>query len=201
MSAKISAAEVRELRAKTGCGMMDCKEALMETSGDLVRAIDILRKKGLANLAKRSEKQANEGLVQSYIHANGKIGVLLEVNCETDFVARNDEFKKFVHDMAMQIAAAAPVYVSRDEIGEDLVQAEMDIYREQAKAEGKPDKIADKIVEGRMEKFYASVCLIDQAFIKDPDIIISDYLGELGAKLGENISIRRFSRYQLGEEL
>lgn len=197
----VSPAQVKELRDKTGCGMMDCKKALEESDGDLNKAVDHLRKKGLADLAKRSERVAKEGLVDAYIHANGRIGVLVEVNCETDFVSRNTDFQNFVHDMAMQIAASAPVYVSRDEVPEELIAAEKEIYRGQALTEGKPEKFADKIIEGRLEKFYVAVCLLDQPFIKEQNISVKDYLGELAGKLGENISIRRFARYQLGEEL
>lgn len=197
----ISPAQIKALRDKTGCGMMDCKRALEESGGDLEKALASLRKKGLADLAKRSGRVAKEGLIDAYIHAHGRIGVLVEVNCETDFVARNADFKIFAHDIAMQIAAATPVYVSRDDVPEDLVAAEREIYLEQALAEGKPEKVMDKIVDGRLEKFYEVVCLLDQPFIKDQNIAVKDYLGEIAAKLGENITIRRFARYQLGEEL
>lgn len=197
----VSPAQVKELRDKTGCGMMDCKKALEESAGNLEKAIESLRKKGLADLAKRTGRAAKEGLVDAYIHANGRIGVLVEVNCETDFVARNTDFQNFTHDIAMQVAASMPVYVSRDDVPEDLVAAERNIYREQALAEGKPEKVADKIIEGRLEKFYETVCLLDQPFIKEQSVSVQDYLGEIVGKLGENISIRRFARYQLGEEL
>ena len=197
----VSPTQVKELREKTGCGMMDCKNALEESGGDIDNAVKSLRKKGLADLAKRSGKAANEGLVESYIHALGRIGVLVEVNCETDFVSRNTDFQEFAHDIAMQIAASMPVYVSREDLPDDLIKAEQEIYRDQALAEGKPEKIIDKIIEGKMEKYYGTVCLMDQPFVKDQDIMVKDYLGELVGKLGENIGIRRFARYQLGEEL
>ncbi len=197
----VSPAQVKELREKTGCGMMDCKNALEESSGNLDKAIESLRKKGLADLAKRSGRAANEGLIESYIHSQGRIGVLVEINCETDFVSRNTDFQGFAHDMAMQIAASMPVYVDREDIPEDLIKAEQEIYREQALGESKPEKVVDKIIEGKMEKYYGMVCLLDQPFIKDQDKKVKDYLGELVGKLGENIGIRRFARYQLGEEL
>ena len=197
----VSPTQVKELREKTGCGMMDCKKALEESGGDIDNAVKSLRKKGLADLAKRSGRAANEGLVESYIHSQGRIGVLLEVNCETDFVSRNTDFQEFAHDIAMQIAASVPVYVSREDLPDDLIKGEQEIYRDQALAEGKPEKIIDKIIEGKMEKFFGTVCLMDQPFIKDQDIKVKDCLGELVGKLGENIGIRRFARYQLGEEL
>ena len=197
----VSPKQVKELRDKTGCGMMDCKNALEETGGDIEKSVAALRKKGLADLAKRAGRAANEGLVESYIHAQGRIGVLLEINCETDFVSRNSDYQGFAHDMAMQVAASIPVYVSREEIPEDLLKAEREIYRDQALGDGKPEKIIDKIVEGRMEKYFSTVCLLDQPFVKDQELKVKDYLGELVGKLGEKISIRRFTRYQLGEEV
>lgn len=197
----VSPAQVKELREKTGCGMMDCKKALEETGGDLEKAVDTLRRKGLADLAKRTGRVANEGVIESYIHSLGRIGVLVEVNCETDFVSRNTDFQNFAHDVAMQIAAAMPIYVSRADVPDEQIKAEMDIYRDQAMAEGKPEKVVEKIIEGRMEKYFETVCLMDQGFIKDQDIKISDYLGEIVGKLGENISVRRFARFQLGEEI
>lgn len=197
----IAPALVKELREKTGCGMMDCKKALEEANGSIEQAIEILRKKGLAELAKKAGRAAKEGLVDAYIHPGGRIGVLLEVNCETDFVARNEDFKNFVHDVAMQIAAASPLYVSREQVPDDVVKNEKEIYRAQAIQEGKPEKFVDKIVSGRLEKFYQTVCLLEQPFIKNQEITVQDYLGSVVAKIGENVSIRRFIRYQLGEEL
>lgn len=197
----ISPALVKELREKTGCGMMDCKKALEEANGNLERAIEVLRKKGLADLAKKAGRAVKEGLIDAYIHSGGRIGVLIEVNCETDFVARNEDFKNFVHDVAMQVAAASPLYVSREEVPEEVVKSEKEIYRAQAIQEGKPEKFVDKIVTGRLEKFYQAVCLLEQPFIKNQDITVQDYLGSIVAKIGENVSIRRFTRYQLGEEV
>ena len=195
----ISVELIKELRALTGAGMMDCKQALAEANCDVAEATKILRKKGLANLKKRSARVAKEGLVDSYIHGEGKIGVLVEVNCETDFVARNGEFKQFAHDVAMQIAAANPSYVRREDVPEDKIESEKEIYKTQAMAEGKPEKIAERIVEGKLVKFYQAVCLIEQSFVKNPEITIEDYLGDLASKLGENIIISRFVRFQLGE--
>lgn len=191
---------VKALREKTGCGVMDCKAALKDANGDMEAAIDILRKKGLAAVARRAGRVATEGIIGSYIHIGAKIGVLLEVNCETDFVARNIEFQAFAKDITMQIAAQNPQYISRDEVPSSIIEHETDILRTQVLAEGKPEKVADKIVEGKLEKFYSEVCLLDQPFIKDPKIMIKDLLGELAAKIGENIVIRRFTRYQLGEK-
>jgi elongation factor Ts len=198
---QITSELVKTLREKTGVGMMDCKKALAETNGDMEKAVDILRKKGLAAVAKRAGRTAAEGIVGSYVHVGGKIGVLVEVNCETDFVARNIEFQAFVKDIAMQIAAQNPQYISRDDVPDGIIEHESDIIRSQTETEGKkPEKVLDKIVEGRIEKFYSEVCLLDQPYIKDPKIIIKDLLGELAAKIGENILIRRFTRYQLGEK-
>jgi len=198
---EITAAMVSELRKLTGAGMMDSKKALQEANGDIVTATDILRKKGLASLEKRAGREAKEGVVDSYIHAGGKIGVLVEVNSETDFVARSDDFKQFAHDVALQIAAGSPQYVTRDEVPESVIEKEMDIYRSQAIEEGKPDNVLDKIAAGRLEKFYQQVVLMEQSFVKNPDITMNDYLGEVAAKLGENIGVRRFIRYELGETL
>ncbi len=197
----VAPALVKELRDKTGCGMMDCKRALEETGADVDAAVDLLRKKGLADLAKRSERSTNEGIVDAYIHGEGNLAVLVEINCETDFVARNDDFKQFAHDVAMQVAAASPQFVTRDEVPEELVKAEREIYRAQALQEGKPEKIVDKIIDGKVDKFFKTVCLMEQVFIKDQDKTIETHLGELVSKIGENISIRRFSRFRLGEEL
>lgn len=195
----ISVDQIKELRALTGAGMMDCKKALAEAKGDLTEATKILRKKGLAGLKEKSSRATKEGIIDSYIHGEGKIGVLVEVNCETDFVARNDDFRQFVHDIAMQIAAANPFYVSREEVPKERIDSEKEIYRTQAIAEGKSEKIAEKIVEGKLEKFYQAICLLEQAFIKNPDITIEGYLGDIACKLGENIVINRFIRFQLGE--
>jgi len=180
--------------------MMDCKSALLEAKGDFEQAVDILRKKGIAAVARRAGRIAAEGLIDAYIHTGGKIGVLVEVNCETDFVARNIEFQAFVKDICMQIAASNPQYISRDEVPDGIVQHEKEILETQARQEGKSEKAIEKIVEGRLEKFYAEVCLLDQPFIKDPKKTIKDLLGELAAKIGENIVIRRFVRFQLGEK-
>lgn len=191
---------VRALREKTGCGMMDCKAALTEAKGDAEKANDILRKKGLAAAARRAGRVAAQGLIDSYIHIGGKIGVLVEVNCESDFVARNIEFQAFVKDIAMQVTASNPQYVSRDDVPDGIIQHERDILETQAEQEGKPEKATEKIVEGRLEKFYSEICLLDQPYIKDPKITIKDLLAGLVAKIGENIIIRRFVRYQLGEK-
>ena len=199
--AEITAALVKELRERTGAGMMDCKKALTETSGDIDKAIDFLREKGLAAAAKKSGRIATEGLVESYIHAGGRIGVLVEVNCETDFVAKNADFQALVKDIAMQIAAANPLYVRREEVPAEIIEHEREILRAQAINEGKPANIAEKMVEGRVEKYYKEVCLLDQIYIKDGDLTISDIIKANIAKIGENISVRRFVRYQLGEGL
>jgi elongation factor Ts len=188
---------IKELRSKTGAGIMDCREALQECQGDLEKATEFLRKKGLEALKKKSFRAAKEGLIDSYIHGGGRIGVLIEVNCETDFVARNKDFKQFVHDLAMQVAAADPLYVSRDQVPSELIKKEKELYREQAS--DKPPQVIDRIVEGKLEKFFESSCLLEQPFIKNPEIKVQDYLGEVAAKLGENIVIRRFVRYVLGD--
>jgi elongation factor Ts len=180
---------------------MDCKKALAETGGDHEKAIDYLRKKGLAAASKKAGRVASEGVVGSYIHAGGKIGVLVEVNCETDFVAKNEAFQVFVKDVAMHIAAAAPQFVRREEVSTELLEREKDIYRAKAKETGKPDNIIEKIVEGQVNKFYGDICLMEQAFVKDPDKTIQTYLNETIASIGENMSIRRFARFVLGEGL
>ncbi len=197
----ITAAMVKELRERTGVGMMDCKNALVESEGDIEKAIEILRTKGLAQAAKKAGRVASEGLVTSYIHMGGKIGVLLEVNCETDFVAKTEDFKELCHDLTMQIAAAKPEFVSREQVSEELIESEKRILKQQALNEGKPEKIIDKMVEGRIEKFYKENCLLEQAFIKDTDMTIRDILNDKIMRLGENISIRRFVRYEVGEGL
>jgi elongation factor Ts len=195
----ITAAVVKELREKTGAGMMDCKKALGETAGDLDKAIDYLRQKGLAAAAKKADRVAADGAVGAYVHPGGKIGVLVEINCETDFVARTTEFQALLKDIAMQVAAANPRYVRREEVPAEEFQKERSIYRQQALETGKPEKVVDKIVEGKVERFYADVCLLEQSFIKDPDKKVTDIVNEAIARLGENIQVRRFARYHLGE--
>lgn len=197
--AEITAALVKELRERTGAGMMDCKKALTETAGDVDKAIDFLREKGLAAAAKKAGRVAAEGLVESYIHGGGRIGVLVEVNCETDFVAKTDAFKELVKDIAMHIAAANPAYLKKEEVPTAELEHEQAVLAEQARNEGKPEKIIEKMVSGRIEKYYKEVCLMEQTFVKDPDKTISDLITESIATIGENISIRRFARYQLGE--
>lgn len=195
----VSPTLVKQLREKTNAGMMDCKKALVEAGGDLEKAEDILRKRGIASASKKASRSVKEGVVASYIHLQGKVGVLVEVNCETDFVAKNDIFREFVKDLTLHIAAAHPVYVVRDEVPEAVIEREREIYREQVK--GKPANVVDKIVDGKLDKFYGSVCLLDQAFIKDPDKTIKDLVASKIAELGENIVIRRFARFAVGEEL
>lgn len=197
----ISAAQVKELREKTGAGMMDCKKVLTEANGDMEKAMELLREKGLAKAEKKAGRIAAEGIVESYIHAGGRIGVLVEVNCETDFVAKTDDFKDFVKDIAMQIAALNPKYVSREDVPEKEVEKEREILRTQALQEGKPEKIVDKMVEGRLGKFFEQICLLEQTYIKDGDKKIDEIVKEKIATIGENISIRRFVRYELGEGL
>lgn len=199
--AEISATMVKELRERTGAGMMDCKRALAETNGDLEKAVDFLREKGLAAAAKKAGRVAAEGLVESYIHGGGRIGVLVEINCETDFVAKTDEFKALARDIAMQIAASKPEFVRREEVSAEIITKEKEILAAQAANEGKPEKIIQKMVEGRIDKFFKEVCLLEQPYIKDPDITIQQLITEKIAKIGENISIRRFVRYELGEGL
>jgi len=190
---------VKELREKTGAGILDCQKALVENGNDIEKAVDYLRQKGLAAAAKKSGRETNQGLVHAYIHMGGKIGVLIEVNCETDFVARNEEFKAFVNDLALQVAAAKPLYVKRDDIPKDLLDKERVIYEGQAKEMGKPPAAWPKIVEGKLEKFCQESCLMEQSFIKDPTVTIKDLLAQKIAKIGENMNVRRFTRYQLGE--
>ena len=192
------AAEVKELREKTGAGMLDCRNALVETNGDIDAALDFLREKGLANAAKKSSRVAAEGLVESYIHG-GRIGVLVEVNSETDFVAKNEDFQQFVKDVAMQIAAVNPKYVSREDVPEEVIEREKEVLTQQAINEGKPEHIAEQIVKGRMNKFYEEICLLDQDFIKDSDVTIQDLLNDKISKIGENLVIRRFVRFEVGE--
>ncbi|MDD4691306.1 MAG: translation elongation factor Ts [Eubacterium aggregans] len=190
---------VKELREKTGAGMMDCKKALVATDGNIEKAIEHLREKGLAATAKKAGRIAAEGVVESYIHMGGKIGVLVEINCETDFVAKTDGFKAFARDVAMHIAAANPSYVSKDEVPQDEVEHEKEILRAQALNEGKPEKIVDKMVEGRIHKFYKEICLLEQPFVKNPDLTVEDLVKEQIMTIGENVKIRRFARFQLGE--
>ena len=197
--ADITAALVKELRDKSGAGMMDCKKALQETDGDLDKAMEVLRKSGIAKAAKRSDKEANEGIVTSYIHPGSKLGVLIEINCETDFVANTDAFKEFVKNVAMHIAASSPLAIRREELDQQVVENEMKLFREQAIESGKPEHIVDKIAEGRLEKYYSEVCLLEQPYVKDPDKSINDLLTEAIAKIGENVSIKRFARFRIGE--
>jgi elongation factor Ts len=196
---EVSANAVKELREKTGAGMMDCKKALAETAGDVQKAVDYLRQKGLAAAATKADRVAADGAVAAYIHPGGKLGALVEINCETDFVARTAEFQTLLKDMAMQVAAANPRYIRREEIPAAELDREKSIHRQQALESGKPEKIVDKIVEGKMERFYSEVCLLEQSFIKDQDKKVSDVVNDSIARLGENIQIRRFARYHLGE--
>lgn len=194
----ITAEAVKELREKTGVGFMECKSALQEANGDLEAAVLILRKRGLASLAKKAGRETKEGLIGSYIH-NGKIGVMLEVNCETDFVARNPDFQALVKDLAMHIAASDPRFIRKEDVTEDVLAREREIYREQARATGKPENVLDKIVEGRMSKFFTETCLMEQPFVKDPSVTVRDHIAAHIQKIGENIQVRRFVRYRLGE--
>jgi elongation factor Ts len=195
---EITAEKVKELRDKTNAGMMDCKKALKETDGDLEKAIVYLREKGLAVARKRADRAASEGVIHSYIHTGGKLGVMLEVNCETDFVAKTPEFNEFAKNLAMQIAAANPMTIGREDLDAEVVEKEKGILMAQARESGKPENVLEKMVEGRLKKFFGEVCLLEQAFVKNPDMTIQDYLNEMRAKTGENIIIRRFTRYQLG---
>jgi elongation factor Ts len=197
----IDASSIKDLRQKSGAGIMDCKRALTEAKGDIDKAIEVLRRRGLALAAKRGARRADEGLVGSYIHPGGRIGVLVEVNCETDFVARTQEFKDFVKDISMHIAASDPRFLAREDIPEEVIEKERNILRMQALDMGKPEKVVDRIVDGRMEKFFSEVCLLEQAYVKDLDVTVGNLLNSLMGKIGERISIRRFTRYQLGEEV
>ena len=196
---EVNASTVKELREKTGAGMMDCKKALAECSGDLEKAVDYLRRKGLAAAAKKMTLAASEGLVGAYIHAGGKIGVMVELNCQTDFVARTPEFQALLKDIAMQVAAASPRYVKREDVSSEEFEREREIHRRQALDSGKPEKIVDKIIEGKMDRFYSEVCLLEQSFIKDPDRKVADLIRDAVVRMGENIQVRRFMRYQVGE--
>ena len=197
--AEITAGLVKDLREKTGAGMMDCKNALVEAKGDIESATEILRKKGIARATKKADRAANEGRIEAYIHPGSKLGVLVEINCETDFVANTEDFQRFAHDVSMQIAASSPMYVRREDVEKKLIDHEMEIYREQAKSQGKPENILEKIAAGKLDKFYSEICLLEQPFVKDPEKTIGDLVTETVAKLGENISIRRFSRFKVGE--
>ena len=196
---EVTTAMVKELRERTQAGMMDCKKALVESNGDMDKAIEYLREKGLAASAKKAGRVASEGMVESYIHMGGKIGVLVEVNCETDFVAKTDTFRTLSHDLALQIAASNPLFVSKDEVPQENLEKEREILRVQALNEGKPEKIVDRMVEGRIEKYYKEVCLLEQPFVKDPDITVSDLINQATLASGEKISVRRFTRYERGE--
>lgn len=197
----IDAGMVKKLRDACGAGMMDCKMALTEAQGDMEEAVKLLRKKGMASADKKASRAANEGMIDYYIHPGAKVGVLVEVNCETDFVARNPEFTNFVHDVAMHIAAASPAYVSREDVPEGIVAGEIEIYSEQAKASGKPEAVIQKIAEGKLNKWYADVVLLEQQFVKDTDKTIDALRRELVGKIGENVEIRRFARFRVGDEL
>ncbi len=196
---EVSAAVVKELREKTGAGIMDCKKALSESAGDLEKAVDFLRQKGLAAAAKKASRVAADGSVGAYVHPGGKIGVIVELNCETDFVARTAEFQNLLKDIAMQVAAANPRYVRMEDVPHEDLERERGIYRRQAQETGKPEKVIEKIVEGKMERFYSEICLLEQPFIKDPDRRVSAIINDAVARLGENIQVRRFARYHLGE--
>jgi len=195
----VSTSQIKELREKTGVGIMDCKTALNECNGDINKAIDYLRKKGIATAKKRSSRTTSQGQVMSYIHAGGKIGVLVEVNCETDFTGKNQDFAIFVKDLAIQIAATSPVAIDRESIPQEILEKEREIYATQAKESGKPEKVIQKIVDGKLKKFFAEACLLEQPFVKNPDITVQDLINEMIAKTGENIVMRRFVRFQLGE--
>ena len=198
---KISSELVKELREQTGVGIMACKNALQESDGDISRAVDILRKKGIAKAQKREGRSALEGQVQAYIHMGGKIGVLVEVNCETDFSAKTDDFSDFTRNLAMHIAATNPMAITQEELPAHIVEREKEIYRAQALESGKPEKVMDKIVEGKLKKFFTEVCLLNQSYVRDPDLTIEDLLNELKVKTGENVIIRRFARFQLGDTI
>ncbi len=198
--ADISAAMVKELREKSGAGIMDCKEALTECDGDTEKAVDFLRKKGLATAAKRAGRATSEGTIQSYIHMGGKIGVMVEVNCETDFVGKTDDFVEFAKNLAMHIAATSPVGINPEDVSEDIIDREKAIYRDQALEMGKPEKMVEKIVDGKLNKFFKESCLMNQQYVRDPDKTIADYLNEVVAKTGEKITVKRFARFQVGAD-
>jgi elongation factor Ts len=196
---ELNATAVKELREKTGAGFMDCKKALAETGGNLEKAVDYLRQKGLAAAAKKADRVAGDGAVGAYVHPGGKIGVLVEINCQTDFVARTTEFQTLLKDMAMQVAAASPRYVKREDVSADEIEKEREIYRRQALESEKPERVIEKIVEGKMERYYSEVCLLEQAFIKDPDHKVAEIINDVAFRMGEKIEVRRFARYHLGE--
>jgi elongation factor Ts len=200
MMATISAATVKKLREKTGAGIMDCKEALSQCNGDMGKAVDFLRTKGLASAAKRAGRATTEGIVESYIHMDSKLGALVEINCETDFVAKNEDFKEFAKNIAMHITATNPVGLRQEDVPKETIDKEKEIYRAQVLEMGKPEKIVDKIVEGKLNKFFKDNCLMNQAYVRDPDITIEDLLKDMIAKIGENITIKRFARFKIGEE-
>ncbi|HEX9975470.1 MAG TPA: translation elongation factor Ts [bacterium] len=195
----ISADEVKKLREMTGAGIMDCKSALAETKGDLEKAVEHLRKKGIAKAEKKASRETRDGLIESYLHPGSKLGVLVEINCETDFVAKTDDFKRFTRDIAMQIAASNPLVVNKDDLSAEIIEKELSIYKSQVVNQKKPEAIAEKIAQGKLDKFYQEVCLMEQSFVKDPNKTIKDLTKELISKVGENINIRRFVRFQLGE--
>ena len=197
----IGAEQVKKLREVTGAGMMDCKKALQDAQGDLDRAVEILRERGLASAQKRAGRSANQGLVDAYVHFNNTVGVLVEVNCETDFVANTDEFRRLAKDVALHIASAMPQWVTRDEVPNDLLETERRIYEAEARQAGKPDKVLDRIVEGKLQAFFETTVLVDQPFVKDTDRTVQQLLDEVSAKVGEKVAVRRFVRYKLGEEL
>jgi len=197
---EINAAQVKDLRESTGAGIMDCKQALQEAEGDVDKATRLLREKGLAGAQKKAGRIAADGIIDAYIHLNNRIGVLLEVNCETDFVARNETFRAMVHDIAMHIAASKPLFVSSDDVPESVLEEEREINRNRALKEGKPEKVVDKIVDGRMQKYFEEFCLLDQPFVKDPDMTIGDLVKQTIAAVGENVVVRRFARFQVGED-
>jgi elongation factor Ts len=199
MMATISAATVKQLREKTGAGIMDCKEALSECNGDISNAVDFLRKKGLATAAKRSGRATTEGIIESYIHMDSKLGVLVEINCETDFVAKNDDFKEFAKNIAMHITATNPVSIRPEDVPKETIDKEKEIYRAQVLDMGKPEQIADKIVDGKIKKYFKENCLMNQSYVRDPNITIDDLLNEMVGKIGENITIKRFARFKIGE--
>jgi elongation factor Ts len=191
---------IKELRARTGAGMMDCKKALLEAAGDIQKAIDVLRKKGVAKAESKAGRAAKEGIIEAYIHPGSKLGVLLELNCETDFVALNEEFQQLAHDIAMHIAATDPVSVSREDVSEEVIAHEREIYADQAKESGKPEQIIDKIVEGRLDKYFKERCLLEQPFVKDSEKTVQEVITEAIARIGENIKVQRFTRFKVGEE-
>ncbi len=195
----VPAAQVKALREKTGAGFMDCKKALEESQGDVDKAVEVLRKKGIATAQKKAGREAHEGVIEAYIHPGSRLGVLVEVNCETDFVAKTEQFKTLARDLAMQVAAANPKVVRREDLPADVIEKELEIYRIQARNEGKPEQVVERIAQGKLEKFYQEVCLVEQSFIKDPNKTVKDLVTEYIAKLGENIVVRRFVRFQLGE--